>query len=406
MNRNWGDIVALVPANGQSPDWQSIGEVLPEIQALASVQQEPRHHAEGDVLVHTQLCVDAMLNEPAWQNLPRVEQEVLFLATLLHDRGKGFKTVTDIDGIIRAPHHAKAGAIEARSLLWYAGAPIAMRERISNLIALHQVLFHTLDADAPDLDWMLRRASLKTPLCHLIILGRADTLGRLPLQQESLDCLDLLSIRAAELGCLYGPAVFPDAVCRLRYLGAGGIRSADVPTYDVDGSQVTLLSGLPASGKDTWLAGQRTLPSVSFDGTREKLGLKYGENDGMATQDMLEQARVFLRSKTAFAWNQTFLSREMRQRPIKLITDYQGEVHAICLECSSSELYRRNRARAASVPEEAINRMLRKWEPPCLDEVSSVQFLSPDGCVTDGRELLIASQIPMIKNHWVNSAHK
>ena len=388
MNRKWADLTGLVPEPGSQPDWQAISEVLPEIFALSMTMQNQEYHAEGNVFVHTQLCVSALLNDPAWHHLPADERAVLFLATLLHDIGKGFKTMTDDDGAIHAPNHARAGAIEARGLLWRAGAPVAVRERICNLIALHQILFHALDAGAPDLDWALRRISLKAPLAHLLMLARADTKGRIPSHQDPLDCLDILELRAEELGCLYGPAAFPDAACRLRYLDARGGRSADVPTYDAVGSEVTLLSGLPASGKNTWLASRGDLPNISFDGARSELKLKHGSNDGQVTQDVLKQARVFLRTKAAFAWNATFLSREMRQRPVNLVASYGGEIHAVCLECPPAELFRRNHDRTASVPEAAIDQMLRKWEPPCLDEVSSVQYRLIDGSIVDGVELL------------------
>jgi predicted kinase len=390
VNRKWEDIAGLVPEPGCQPDWQTICGVLPEIFALSMTMQNQKYHAEGNVFVHSQLCMASLLDDPTWRHLPDVERTVLFLTTLLHDIGKGFKTMTDDDGAIHAPNHARAGAIEARGLLWRSGAPVVMRERICNLIALHQILFHALDAGAPDLDWALRRISLKAPLVHLLILARADTRGRIPSYQDPLDCLDILELRAEELGCLYGPAAFPDANCRLRYLDARGGRSADVRTYDAAGSAVTLLSGLPASGKDTWLASRGDLPSISFDGVRSELNLKHGSNDGQVTQDVLEQARVFLRTKAPFAWNATFLSQEMRQRPVNLVARYHGEIHAVCLECPPAELYRRNHARAASVPEAAIDRMLRKWEPPCLDEVSSVQYRLIDGAIVDCVKLLSA----------------
>ena len=391
MKRTWEDIVGLVPEPGTAPDWRMVCEVFPEILALSQVPQDPRHHAEGDVYIHTQLCTAELLADPAWGKLPREEQLVLFLATLLHDLGKGFKTAEDDDGSIRAPHHARAGAIEARGLLWKADTPVPMRERICNLIALHQVLFHALEEGGPDLDWLLRRASLKAPISHLLMLGRADTKGRLPKQPASLECLELLEIRAEELGCLHGPAIFPDAICRLRYLEARGTRSPDVPTYGNDGSQVTLLSGLPASGKDTWVNKHWDTPSVSFDDARAELGLKHGENDGQATQRALANARMHLRKQVPFIWNATFLSREMRQRPAKLVADYYGELHAVCLECPPQELYRRNQARKAHVPEAAIEQMLRRWEPPCLDEVCSITFVMMDGTAVDGKTLLVAT---------------
>ncbi|MBV6637907.1 MAG: HD domain-containing protein, partial [Mameliella sp.] len=96
------DLLALVP---QAPDWRldwgGIQALWPELQALDACPQDPIHHGEGDVGIHTYMVLEALIADPDWRALPGADRELLFWAAVLHDVGKPGTTVTE-DGRFRA----------------------------------------------------------------------------------------------------------------------------------------------------------------------------------------------------------------------------------------------------------------------------------------------------------------
>ncbi len=91
-------------------DWQrrlqewnhsgNLAEILPEVTALDGVPQPADFHAEGDVLTHTLLAVEAVNPEA---------DERAFWAVLLHDVGKAL-TTKFVDGRWRSHGHVNIGA--------------------------------------------------------------------------------------------------------------------------------------------------------------------------------------------------------------------------------------------------------------------------------------------------------
>nr|WED68850.1 AAA family ATPase [Pectobacterium colocasium] len=95
----------------------------------------------------------------------------------------------------------------------------------------------------------------------------------------------------------------------------------DYPLFQELGSKVTVMCGLPAAGKDTWVrTHRRDLPVVSFDDARTELGLKHGENEGKAVHWATDKARSLLRTHEPFVWNATHLSQQMRTRTLDCAT--------------------------------------------------------------------------------------
>ena len=72
--------------------------LLPEVDAMHGTEQPPEYHPEGDVFVHTLLCLER-LREPTYE---------LALAALLHDVGKP-STCRVRDGRLTFYGHAKLG---------------------------------------------------------------------------------------------------------------------------------------------------------------------------------------------------------------------------------------------------------------------------------------------------------
>ena len=108
--------------------------ILPEIDALRRVPQDPAHHPEGDVYMHTLLTVES---------LDELAETDLVWAALLHDSGKAV-TTESVDSKIRSPGHAEAGAQIAleigRRLAWSS----ARRDRVVWLVRNHMRLLDSM----------------------------------------------------------------------------------------------------------------------------------------------------------------------------------------------------------------------------------------------------------------------
>lgn len=375
----YGQLRALLPQDGESPDWTAILAAIPALEPLALTPQEPRYHGEGDVWTHTKMVVDALLALPDYRLAAPERRFVLFYAALLHDIAKPATTTVDpISGRIGQPGHSGRGAIDARILLWRAGVPFDLREAICRLIAVHQLPFYAFQDNRSGAtpEFTVRRLSHQSSLRELAALAEADMRGRYCDDADAV-LLDIELFRelAREEGCYDAPRAFADPWTRLRYFRGEDVHP-DYAYHREPGSEVTVLSGLPASGKSSWIArhgGGR--PVIGFDEARAELGLKHGDNEGAAVHHVIDQAKALLRKQAPFIWNATHLSRQMRQKTLDLLFDYGAGVEVVYLEAPEATLYARNHRRDTSLPNAAIERMLFRWEVVLPTEAHEVKYL-------------------------------
>jgi predicted kinase len=130
-----------------------------------------------------------------------------------------------------------------------------------------------------------------------------------------------------------------------------------------------MMSGLPGSGKDTWLSKNRTeFPVVSLDGLRAELNVEATDNQGDVAQLARERCRELLRSGESFAFSATNLLRQTRQRWINLFADYGARIEIAYVEPSLSAILSQNKRREKPVPENVIRELAEKCEPPTWAE--------------------------------------
>ena len=334
------------------------------MRALQGCPQSPLHHGEGDVWNHLRLVLQELVRDQDFRQLPERDRHIVYWAALFHDVAKPVCTEVAEDGI-HSRGHARKGALMARRILWEEDLDPELRESACALIAYHMVPFWMIEE--PDEQRLLRLA--QSARCDLLsVLARADARGRICQDgQRLLDNIELFGELARERGVWSQPFAFPDEHSRVTYFRQGGSPERAV-FRSGESFRVLVLSGLPASGKDTWLAQNWTGPVISLDQIRSQLGVAPSEHQAAVLETARQRAREHLRQRQSFAWNATNLSRDIRSRILSLALDYGAEVELVYLECPWREQERRNSSRPRPVPGDAIERMLRIWDPPDLCE--------------------------------------
>jgi predicted kinase len=355
-------------------DWTDPVAATPWLKAMEGCSQSPEHHAEGDVATHTGMVVAALTAQPSWRELPAPDREDLFAAALLHDVAKPQATRCEDDGSITSRGHARRGSIAARRILWELDWPRVRREHICALIRHHQEPFFALMKD--DAERRVITMSWRLDCRRLGMLAEADARGRhCEDQAHLLDNVALFGEYAADLGCLDRPYRFASDHSRFLYFRREN-RDPAYCAHDDTRGVLTVLSGLPAAGKDTWLSRQEPRPEVvSLDDLRRELGISPAGPQGPLAAEARARARVLLRRGGDFVWNATNISRDHRKRLVDLGADYGYRICIICAETDAATLRRRNNQRERPVPAAALLRMLGRWEAPDLTEAHQVVFV-------------------------------
>lgn len=345
--------------------WADLQE-LPWVRAMKGVVQDPVHHAEGDVWIHTEMVLDALRGLPSWEALPERERAVVFAACLLHDVAKPWTTRVEGERVT-ARGHSAAGAVAAREILYRLGVHPPEREAIASLILRHQLPFFCVEGEAPEERVAL--TSQATRCDHLALVNQADGLGRVCADPERLATnVALFHLMAEELGCLDKPFPLHNDHARFllgRKLGASRF---DAPP-EFFGCEVVVMCGLPGAGKDSWIRQNRPdWPVVSLDALRGEMKVDPREPQGPVAAMGRERAREHLRAKRSFVWNATSTTRKRRDRVVDLARDYGARVHIVVVEAPWERLLKQNAGRADKVPEVVLEKLLVKWEFPELTQ--------------------------------------
>ena len=354
-------------------------------EALCNTRQSPKYHEEGDVYIHTMIMLDALTKMPEYQALEERQRHILKVAAMLHDIGKIPTTVFE-EGDWRSPHHAPTGSRMVRELLWkeygLCGQKelVEVREAICLLIRYHSFPPVVIEHEQARLRLHRMAAdSLLSPdfsIKMLCILSKADMLGRKCADQQALlEKIALCEELAKEEGCYEGSFPFPSAHTRRAYLSGHDVwKEQDL--YDDTWGEVTLMCGLPGTGKDTWVCRHLSdLPVISLDEIRRIHKIPPTTGQGGVAHIAREQAKAHLRNRQPFVWNATNVTPRLRESLISLFESYRARVRIVYLETDWQTMLNRNRSREAVVPQPAIDTILGKLSLPETYEARTVECL-------------------------------
>jgi predicted kinase len=366
-------------------DWPALTEKFEWIRAMRDCPQDEAFHAEGTVWTHVGMVCEALAGLDEFRALPELDRHILFAAALLHDVAKPSCTRNE-EGRITSRGHSQRGALAARRILWELGFNFTAREQVSALVRYHQLPFHLINR--PDAQRMAFLIS-QTARCDLLtLLAKADVLGRECADKSDLLLqVELFREYCRDQDCIHGPRKFPSSHSRFLYFRTPS-RDPGYLAHETTRSEVTVMSGLPGSGKDTWIARYASeLPQISLDTIREETGAEPTGNQGAVVQAAREKARVFLRSGDHFVWNATNLSREIRGQVVDLLTAYDARIKIVYVEASHDLLFAQNQDRNAMLPKAVIERLMDRWEVPNPTEAQQVEWWVDGHLVrTDGVE--------------------
>ncbi|MEM7553888.1 MAG: AAA family ATPase [Cyanobacteria bacterium P01_A01_bin.84] len=355
-------------------DWSGLEKEFDWLRGLADCPQDKLFHAEGNVFIHTKIVCETLVASPEWRMLPEQKRSMLFAAALLHDIGKPATTQIKEDGKISSKGHVLQGARMAQQILWDLGVPFKCREAIVNLVKYGSLPLWFWDKPNPE------KAVIKVSQfvgCDMLaMLAEADVKGRYcEDKSQLLERIQFFREFCQENNCFEIPRKFSSSHSRFVYFHKENV-NPDYHAYDDTRLQVTMMSGLPGSGKDTWMKNNLSdLKVVSLDDLRRSMGVKPTENQGIVVNKAKAIAKGYMRNGESFVWNATNINQQLRSILIRLFTNYQARIRIVYLETTWEELLQRNRNRIYKVPEKVLYKMRNRLDVPKVTEAHQVEWI-------------------------------
>ncbi|MDD3007496.1 MAG: CCA tRNA nucleotidyltransferase [Arcobacter sp.] len=171
---------------------------FPELQALINCEQEPEYHPEGDVWIHTLMCLDELAKILEKEKIEDEYKKLyLFYAVLCHDFGKPFCT-KEINGKITSYKHESLGIEPTISFLEKLTNEKKFIEIVCSLVKNHLIPFQLYLSHSSEK--AVKRLSLKVNIEDLCLVCLADCLGRdIEDKCKCYDAINWLNEKAKEL---------------------------------------------------------------------------------------------------------------------------------------------------------------------------------------------------------------
>lgn len=373
----------------------ALGDVIPTMHRLEETPQDPGWHAEGNVLIHTGMVLDALyeLLENRATSIAGERRTALILAAALHDVAKPLTTRSmEIRGVQRlaAPRHEMRGRSALSLQMMEQGLDYSLIERVVDLVGYH-VQPKFLVVKGRERDAYLRLAQFADPEL-LYWLELADMIGRSCADRaEQIEHIEMFGLFAREHGA-WRPFADDAPAWRATYRdaieGSASLRDLSYRQFvqDLcDGTvtqpeegiarsyrfrdgfpELVITVGPSGSGKSTWV--ERHLADhvrISLDEIRDERGRRSDQSHNARVRSIArDRLREGLRRKQKLVWDATTLRRDFRDVLTKLTVDYGGLVTLVCFPRAPDTYHRRNRERSTPVPTSVLNRQIETLQWP------------------------------------------
>jgi putative nucleotidyltransferase with HDIG domain len=365
----------------------------PELMALKTCPQNPKWHAEGDVLIHTQMVL-----EEAFKLLPllssKEEQLALLLGALLHDIGKPL--VTDPERL-SAVGHEGAGVVLAGKILEALALPLSLKTLVLGLVRDHGTPRMLVNSNSKARSY--RKLALRCSCKMLYYLEVADFRGREgESKEESLAQLETFRQTCESLGLF--SSTFPQELqdfenflrqnTSLPELARKWILHQHLSLW-MDGRLRTSLEnpflqklltlvhppwlwytvGLSGSGKSTWCAQQSPdLYSISTDNTREELTGSPEDHtkEAQVFELCFQRLRLALRQKQSVLWDATHISYRSREHLLREARSLKALVGLVFFPLNPEKSLQNNQKRERHVPDKILQRQIALFNQPHFHE--------------------------------------
>jgi predicted kinase len=364
---------------------------------MAATQQNPRYHAEGNVLEHTRLVVQRYFELRDRFQLTEEEKDILYWAAVLHDLGKTRVTRYE-DGRWTSPGHEKAGLPLAMDhLLRYSNLKPASRRKVLDLVRWHGMPLRFIRYQRPlnDLKLLGTRADLRL----LGIFAIFDFHGRIcEVQDEVISNIEhFQSVTVPKTEYEFAPYDTLQEQYRkwnLRHKNAAwkAIQIKDVnlvqklmkaeeqetpPTF---GKKVLLTVGPPLSGKTSFI--EREHPGL-FRVSMEEHGMAISDlgdryYEGRKLIEFRHFLNIYLNRKRHVALDGRNIKEDFRIKITNFIREMHVEVEYLVFESPIDLLVERDQQREEPEGRETIEQMYHNMDLVHPWEAHHIKYIGDD----------------------------
>lgn len=374
---------------------------IPLLCEMKNTNQDVVWHAEGNVYVHVQMCLEALyrLFDGEAGHLSHEDKKVLFWAVALHDIGKSLTTRTlEEDRVyVKSPRHELVGASELLHIAPIDGLSVSQWLQVIKLVAYHQKPKHLVLDDAKPYQYLSLLRDVEN-LELMYFLEKADMQGRISEdRQDQIEYIDLFwlecksifngmtytqykEVAKDKLTKLVDPARLESTVDR----AIDDVCSGDIFMVEEAVSKqymfeerptVTLTIGCSGSGKSTYV--EKYLPGaqiISYDLIRQEVNKCRTNQDNFDEIKRIgeERLKIALRKNHNIVWDATSTRIDFRDKVIRTARAYGALVKIVVFVKDELNLHKDNLNREYPVPIDVLDKQIHTYQMPSASESQTI----------------------------------
>jgi len=405
---NWLASLAIDASPRMDECVEMLGQHIGWLLRFKDTLQDSEWHGEGNVHIHTNMVLAELyiLFKEQASHIQGWRRQALILGTLLHDIGKPVRTRSlEIQGIerIASPQHESVGRSYLAFKLTELNLSFKVVWVVLNLVGEHHMPKLLAVKNKPAHDYWCLARQADTELLYWLEV--ADMRGRIcpDLNKQLLNLeefklfaeeyavwgqkLDVRSILTPQLDKLDARAqnyVYAHALYQLENGKISQPEEALATTYQhrEQHPHLVVMCAPSGSGKSSWIA--QHYPDyvlVSLDELRKKFNgdRSSQKNKGQILQASKEQLKVALRQKQGVVWDATNIRSDYRAIITGLGRDYHALITLVVFLLPEKLIYKNNRKRQYSVPDNVLDKQLNGYQLPLLSEAHQYQIVDEKG---------------------------